>query len=378
MGSVASVVWDGVTCPVTVLLTVAICWIWIKIFIQDWDPRHFTLSYSDLAQRKQYWRIFLSPLTHTSLPVLILNATLLWNLRVVEKQFGILFFLRYSVLLILSETILAQALMYLFMRITSNPDIRQLITNTSTMGSSGLILAWLAFLSVVVSDMNPRNFMLFGIFNINPVVTPIVVILLYYFLLPGGYAYSNLGSLFSGYLLAGGVLQVLPGAFWSLCFLVDTALIVTVSVLFRESGAAETPAPEYVNIGDVLDVQEIGPARMIGGFNSTNDLRDLLDSRDDDSPIQASEDDGTLAGSSAGMGANFGSNSRSMDSRIEEGRGGDGNSNEDESSEENISERAPLLGSGPPSLTSHNSRLELRGARNSLSPRRGGGSNDSV
>jgi membrane associated rhomboid family serine protease len=278
MGAIGSVLWQGISCPVTTVLILATCWVWVKLFIQDWDPRHVTVTYTDVAQKKQYWRIFTAPLAHTSILLLLVNASLIWSIRTIETNYGSLFVLRYTAVLIISESLIACTVMYILMRTLQNSDLRQLVSSTTTLGSSGLILSWLAFQSVTFSAAPVQKYVvLFGYFNVHPALAPLVIIFLYCFILPAGYSYSNFGALISGYLLAAGLLQVLPGFFWSACFLVDVALIVAVSVLFRESGATAAPAAGELRIGDTLEVVEIGPASLTdGGLPTSSDLRDLL------------------------------------------------------------------------------------------------------
>lgn len=194
-----------------------------------------------------------------------------------EANHGSLFFFRYTPVLLISETIIANAIIYILLRTVHNPDLRQMISNTSIMGGSNLVLSWLAYLSITYSSDTSRKYLMFGFFNIHPALAPLVIIFIYCFTLPMGYSYSNFGALMSGYLLAAGVLQVLPDGFWSTCFLLDVVLIVAVSILFRESGGAAAPIPEELQPGDVLEVVEIGPARLTdGGLPTSSDLRDLM------------------------------------------------------------------------------------------------------
>lgn len=183
------------------------------------------------------------------------------------------------------ECLLTSALIYYSMKLAMGPVVRQSLSNLSTMGSSGLILAWVCFKSVMHSSAEAdKYFVLFGLFNIHPTVAPIVMVAIYYMFLPHTHALSNLTGLTSGYLLAGGVLQVLPGFYWSLCFLLNVALVVTASVVFRESSASALVDAEN-EIEDVLEVVEMGPLllpRLQGGFSlpSSHDLRDLLPNAD--------------------------------------------------------------------------------------------------
>jgi hypothetical protein len=232
--------------------------------------------------------------------------------------------------MLLSGSIIANTLIHLVLRVIGTPTVRQTIMNLQSMGSSGLILSWLAFQSVIyATDPSPKNVMLFGMINLHPAIAPIVVLFIYYFALPTGSEIPNMGALLSGYLLAGGALQILPDAFWSACFIVDTALLVAVSVLFRDSSATAPPAEE-VSSGDILEVVEIGPARLVGGFSSSSDLRDILLGRRRDSPVQRGEEEDEGEGDTA-------------QNRLEQGEADGEGEGEGEGMED---EAAPLLGAG--------------------------------
>lgn len=284
MGSILSVVIQAVVSPVTTLTILSIAWIWVKLFLQEWDPRHFTFSYADCVQKKQYWRSLSAPYSHSSLLLLLFNSSSLWNFRHIELQYGVFFYLRYSVLLCLTECALTCILVHYTMRLAFTPVVRQTLSNLSTMGSSGLILAWAAFQSITYTPSEPGHyFVLLGIFNIHPTIAPLVLVVIYYTFLPHTHALSNLTGLTSGYLLAGGLLQVLPGFYWSLCFLLNVAIVVTVSVMYREANASITADSEGED-GNILPVVEIGPLpRLLSGSEplgtpADNDLRDLLPS----------------------------------------------------------------------------------------------------
>lgn len=287
MGSILSVAWEAIWSPVTTLMLLGVIWIWVKLFLQEWDPRQFSLSYGDCIQRNQYWRILLAPLSHNSFWMLLLNASVMWNFRNIEQAHGSFFFLRYSALLLVSEALITFTMIYYSMRIANSVGVGQMLSTLNTMGSSGFILAWLSFESLSFSEeTTPKNFVLLGWFNLHPVTAPIVMVAIYYFCLPGTHAYSNLSGLLSGYLLAGGVLKLLPGWYWSTCFLLDIALIAIASAVFRDSSSAvslytggeESTVLEVVEMGGTSDVTS-DRART-----SNNDLRDLLQSDTSTSP----------------------------------------------------------------------------------------------
>ena len=265
------------------------------------------------------------------------------------------------------EATMAFLLIYIFNRIIAQSVIRQIITQFNTLGSSGIILSWLAFQSV--TDPMTKNVMFFGYFNIHPALAPLVVISICYFILPTGYAYVNLGGLLSGYLLASGVLEILPGFYWSACFLLNIIIIISTSILFRDSGAAaifipdETDTTGSGNTGDIIEVQEIGPARMGAGYTSTRDLRDIL--RDSPEESESENDRHSPVLQQRGVVSVFNRNSSSSDgigeteeSKLEEGEGGDNSSDTGNSSEETplLQQRSIQASDGPgmrPSYLAH-------------------------
>lgn len=284
MGSILSVIWEAVSAPIVSLTLLGTMWVWVKLFLQEWDPRQFSLSYGDCLQKNQFWRVLLAPLSHNSFWMMLLNTSVMWNFRNIEKVQGSFFFLRYSVLLILSEAIITFVLIYFSMRLTNSIGVRQTLTTLNTIGSAGFILAWLSFESIAFADEhNPKSVVLLGWLNLHPITAPIVMVALYYFFLPATHAYSNLSGLLSGYLLVGGLLKILPDIYWSLCFLLDVALVVVASIAFREG----RPFPLFGNSEEessntVLEVIEMRSAQDLtpGAARrpSSTGLRDLLPS----------------------------------------------------------------------------------------------------
>ncbi|KAJ1406444.1 hypothetical protein B484DRAFT_423809, partial [Ochromonadaceae sp. CCMP2298] len=97
MGAVGSVLWQAALCPATSLLLLTLVWVWTKLYLGEWDQRLFTASFTDCVQRKQFWRLLLT----------------VWNCRHVEAHHGSPYFLRYSVVLLLSESLVSFSLIYL-------------------------------------------------------------------------------------------------------------------------------------------------------------------------------------------------------------------------------------------------------------------------
>jgi membrane associated rhomboid family serine protease len=279
MGAVGSVVWQAVMSPATTALLLGITWIWVKLYLQEWDQRFFTASFTDCVQKKQFWRVLLSPLSHNSFFILLLNATTLWNCRRVEQRHGTLFFLRYSVVLLLSESLLSFILIYFSMKLAPgrNAAVRQIICNLNTLGASGLALAWLCFDSFnYTDDTSAKDFQLLGMFNFQPSVAPLIMSSIYYLVLPRTHVYAHLSGLLSGYMLSLGFLTFLPGFYWSFCFYLNVALLTAASVFLpREMNAAEARAWMDEANDNFVEVEnmEVSPEGVPG---EGGDLTDIL------------------------------------------------------------------------------------------------------
>eukprot|EP01039_Chlorochromonas_danica_P003447 gene3445-3776_t len=116
-------------------------------------------------------------------------------------------------------------------------------------GSSGLILAWMAYSSI---DPKAEVFLFLGIIPLHPALAIIPTICFHYFLGPVSTVYSNLCGLISGYLLASGVLLCLSGGYWTFCFLANIAILASATLLNED--ALPRNANSVVNAPDTLEL----------------------------------------------------------------------------------------------------------------------------
>lgn len=341
MGLVASVVWEAMSSPIVTMSTLAMVGIWVKFLFNEWDTRYFSQSYADCVVKKQLWRVLLAPMSHHSVWHLLLNALTLWGIRSIEQQHGSWFFFRYSVLLAVSESVLAYLAIFMCIRCASaQRDLLQIVLSSlSWCGCSGVLLGWLAFFSVdAASSTEPvRAFLLFGLLSLHPVVVPLVMIGLYYLVLHRNNVFSNLAGLMSGYLLRYGALQVLPGWYWSLCFLFDLAFLVVFSMLYSEQLAQyfdspdPSPSPgvaEYVQVVAIGADDNIRRSESIRDLFSRGDIEMGLWDNNESTPLLSSgtaaaataATAATAAGNTATAGGYEDSGSDSTQSDSDEGR----------------------------------------------------------
>lgn len=152
-----------------------------------------------------------------------------------EKTFGSFFYLRYSLLLIVSEALISFFIIYYARKIAdTHPHFSiqfTMMTNFQSFGCSGLALGWLAFLSFFHGPLTNNHIILFGLFKVSLWYAPLVMIVIYYLCMLKGNLLYNWGGLLSGYLLALGALRLLPDMYWSVCFIADIVFIAIASIV---------------------------------------------------------------------------------------------------------------------------------------------------
>jgi membrane associated rhomboid family serine protease len=266
MGSVSSLVNDALDCPACCTISLLVIWVWVKIFTGEYQERYFTISRDSLLLKKEYWRILTAPVTHSTFLELFFNVTVLWNCRLVELNFGSLFFLKYWVLLSISELLLAFLLIDFMTRLTGPSQL----SNISLMGCAGINLAWLGFQSLNILNFPiKKSFVLLGFFSFPPVFAPLVMIIVYSLVCPKQTIFSQFGGLVSGYLLAFGLLQFLSSTYWSLCFLFNIVLLVAVSIVNRAE-VLNNPEARLERGADSDDVLSVIPLANVSDSSSSS------------------------------------------------------------------------------------------------------------
>jgi membrane associated rhomboid family serine protease len=187
----------------------------------------------------EYYRILLAPWAHVSVVHLFFNLTTLLSVRIVEKFYGTLFFVKYTILLTACEIGAIIGLTYAIVKVfrvrlvSAHP-----LMSLSVMGLTGQLLGWLAFCSVdytlnrasapasASSSASTLAFYVFGIIPVPMAFGPIFMMLLAPCFTPRSNTLTQAGGLFAGYLLALGVFKIMPNTYWTIAILGDFALWV--------------------------------------------------------------------------------------------------------------------------------------------------------
>eukprot|EP01041_Mallomonas_annulata_P012041 gene12041-25232_t len=185
-----SVIWDAIQSPIITLYILILVGIWVKVYTTAIDIKPFTFGFKEFIYHRQWWRILTSSLCHESFLHLFVNVTTLWSYRLLEVNFG-------------STTLI----------------------NMQTNGFSTELLAWVAFNSITSHTTGITGYVL-GIIPLPSVFAPAFMMIIIQSLVPNISPLVNLSGLMSGFLLAIGLLQILPSLYWSLCFFLNTFLII--------------------------------------------------------------------------------------------------------------------------------------------------------
>lgn len=226
----ATSLWDIIDHPFCTVFILLISWIWVKLSFAEVEANKLALSYKDLLDRRQLYRIITSQLTHTHLVHLLLNISCIWNLRYVEINYGTWFILKYSIILSVVEAYLSTGFVQIVKNLLHSPSLGRAVGEVQYVGCSGLILAWLSFQSIEVGRQAvDAIFLLIGFVYISPVFAPIVVLCFFYLFLSRNNAFPNSSGLFAGYLLAYRFLTVLESTYWTVCILTDITVLLLLS-----------------------------------------------------------------------------------------------------------------------------------------------------
>jgi membrane associated rhomboid family serine protease len=220
------VAWEIVCHPVSSASILLLVWVWVKVYVEEWDYRDLCLSFSDCIERQHYWRLLTAPATHRSFLHLLLNLMMIWSCKVAEEFYGSWFVLRYSLVMVLAEALLTFALIHYSVKLGRGEIMRHILYNLQSSGCSGVLMGWLAFMS---TDHRARPILFLGLTPFHPAIAILPSIAANYLFVPMSNVYSNLCGLLSGYFLASGLLQVLPNAYWSACFLFNLLLLYNTS-----------------------------------------------------------------------------------------------------------------------------------------------------
>lgn len=221
-------------------------WIWVRFFYGLCESKDFSIGYNDCVLRRQWWRMLTSPFCHTSIVHLIINVSSIWCCRSIEKMKGPMFYLGYMSVVMICESSISLAILHFLARLArqqmgdGNP-----LANINLVGSSAIILAWLSYASLTMSSPSTppeyRFYYFLGILPMSWLYAPLVLIFVLPFVIPRESAISNISGLASGYLLASGLIDILPDEFWLTCFFFNASIFFIGSRFLDLS--PRTPAP---------------------------------------------------------------------------------------------------------------------------------------
>mmetsp|Transcript_17095 Transcript_17095/g.16436 ORF Transcript_17095/g.16436 Transcript_17095/m.16436 type:complete len:402 (+) Transcript_17095:158-1363(+) len=230
-GAIITVLKQIASSPIISLTISSFVAIWVKFFHSKTDPLLFSYSYDNCLNRQQWWRLFSAPCCHASFIQLIFNVIALWGMRGLETTYGSWFFLRYTLILIISEALLNITLIHAIMSYSSayfnfSPAQHPLRT-LPTLGSSGILLSWISFQLISEKKML-EPFFFIGVIPVpwNNLLAPLFLIFVSSIIGSKTNAVTNIVSLMSGFLLGVGVLKILPDFYWSICFIFDIAVFL--------------------------------------------------------------------------------------------------------------------------------------------------------
>lgn len=332
MVSLTNIGWDLVDHPFCTVFILAICWVWIKVFYNELDVRKFSVSINDCWVKHQYGRILSSPFLHVSFVHLALDVSCLWNLRYIEANYGTWFMIKYSLILCLAESLMTYCILRAFSKFIANPILSDVLYRLQSFGTSGLVLAWLAFQSVeVMNEASNSIFLLFGFLSIPSSFAPVVLIGFYYLFSPQNNGVPNSSGMFAGYLLGLGFLKVLDSPYWTVCILFNLAIFFMSSR--SESGLSAQPSLENGSVGGFI-------GEYSDALNPTIAVRYYQRSRDAEFLESSAEEPPNNVGDSAVEMRELSRRPRSSEDDIESKHGEDGR--EEDSLEPLLSENSGL------------------------------------
>mmetsp|Transcript_25834 Transcript_25834/g.48491 ORF Transcript_25834/g.48491 Transcript_25834/m.48491 type:complete len:338 (-) Transcript_25834:257-1270(-) len=215
------------SCPAVLVLMLGVNVVSLLIWRQGIDERRTSCSYNDIVVRKQWWKVLLAPCCHSSLLHAVLVSAALLSAAEAERSFGSIYFLKYSLVLVLAQAAVGLGVVHWL--VTRHSSItRQYapqLTTLRTQGATGLVFAWLGLLSFR-RTAQPAS--LLGLVTVTFAYLPVMMMLVFQIAMPRSplVTVDCTVGLLSGYALSLGLLEVLPAQspYWTACFLLDVLL----------------------------------------------------------------------------------------------------------------------------------------------------------
>ena len=226
-----SVIIDSFNHPVSTTLFLLSLYIGTQLLIGTYlKLDHFALTYNDIIKKTQVYKVIATSFSHTSWIHLLFDLISLWCIRQLESIYGSFYFLKYTIVLMICESIISLLLLYLLTiiaRLTTNP-----FENTKFTGSSGFVLAWLTYASIESTTntlYNNTYYYILGLIPIYWLFAPLIMALLIPIIANRHNAVANISGLLTGYLMYTGIIQILPNTYWTICNSINILLFILVN-----------------------------------------------------------------------------------------------------------------------------------------------------
>src|SRR3546814_825802 len=100
-----SVIGDALGLPVTTGVILVLVVVWYQIWSNRVPASSYAYNYKDF-KAGEHWRILSAAMAHESPLHLLFNVSPLWSVRHIEREFGSVFFLNYSLVLMIFSKVL--------------------------------------------------------------------------------------------------------------------------------------------------------------------------------------------------------------------------------------------------------------------------------
>ena len=221
--------------PVTSILVVIICSIALYIYYKKIPTEGITVSYEKVIYDREYYRIFTSSLSHLDMWHLVFNVIGLYGVGILERQYGSIIYLSYSIALIPLTIIVCFILTYILMKATNNDNHGK----TCAVGYSCVLFAWIVAYSESIDNFCPLFFLpqfCFPTFSIPYIelrfnIGPVLLVGITKLIIPRSSVLGHLAGVICGYFLTWGALDPLS----SLAILISCYALGIYYLFYKDS-----------------------------------------------------------------------------------------------------------------------------------------------
>lgn len=187
--------------PVTSFIFCTCCLVWFIIQSQNLGYHHVGSSHENVVVRKEYWRFFLSQISHIDFFHLAMNMSSLNSIGYVEttRGMGSYFYFRVTLLLMLGSKTLHMGLCAFMIEVMKKSVYRR----TLSVGYSSILFGWMAFLSVRERGQR-KTIKIFGLLEVPMSYAPFASLISTSIAFPQASFSGHLCGILAGYLIAFG------------------------------------------------------------------------------------------------------------------------------------------------------------------------------